>query len=319
MFRSLLVPLDGSANAEQALPHAAWLASKFRARLRLVHVRPEHRRKDRSEALNEDIEGECAVRAHFGEYLGTHARRLARAAGVSVSYDVPEGSVERTVLEEVDQAEADLIVMSTRGRGLGLERAIGSVAERILRMSRVPVYLARPVPGAPRRPGLPLGRIVVPLDGSRGSEASLDSAAAMASTLGMGIVLLTVVRTGTAPASGGPMLAGVKGLQLRADAQAYLEQIAGTLRERDIDVEIVVRDDQDPAGAILDEAAQPGRDMIVMAAQNRSRLYRRTIGSVTQNVLKGSLLPLLIVPQMEVAVAVEQVPELASTAPSSSP
>jgi nucleotide-binding universal stress UspA family protein len=243
---------------------------------------------------------------------------LARAAGVSVSYGVAEGSVERALLEEVDQAEADLIVMSTRGRGLGLERPIGSVAERILRMARVPVYLARPVPGAPRRPGLPLGRIVVPLDGSRGSEASLDSAAAMASTLGMGIVLLTVVRTGTVPPSGAP-LPGIKGVQLRADAQAYLEQIAGTLRERDIDVEVVVRDDQDPAGAILDEAAQPGRDMIVMAAQNRSRLYRRTIGSVTQNVLKGSLLPLLVIPQTEVTVAAEQIPELALTAPSSSP
>jgi nucleotide-binding universal stress UspA family protein len=140
----------------------------------------------------------------------------------------------------------------------------------------------------------------------------------MASTLGMGIVLLTVVRTGSAPPSGAPLPAGIKGVQLRADAQAYLELIAGTLRERDIDVEIVVRDDQDPAGAILDEAAQPGRDMIVMAAQNRSRLYRRTIGSVTQNVLKGSLLPLLVVPQTEVAVAVEQIPELALTAPSSS-
>jgi nucleotide-binding universal stress UspA family protein len=140
----------------------------------------------------------------------------------------------------------------------------------------------------------------------------------MASTLGMGIVLLTVVRTGTAPPSGAP-LPGIKGVQLRADAQAYLEQIAGTLRERDIDVEVVVRDDQDPAGAILDEAAQPGRDMIVMAAQNRSRLYRRTIGSVTQNVLKGSLLPLLVIPQTEVTVAAEQIPELALTAPSSSP
>src|SRR3990172_4968018 len=113
MFRSILVPLDGSTYSEQALGIAAWIAQRTGAGLRLCHVR---------EAMDPEfaslgIEDEAAILSHLEEYLGVLSRQLARKLGRDVAHEVAEGAPITELIGVARKAAADLIVLTTHGLG----------------------------------------------------------------------------------------------------------------------------------------------------------------------------------------------------------
>ena len=141
MYRRILVPLDGSALAEQALPHAIAQAKHTGAELILLRVLvPLSRRQGLPEAAVRRAEEWTAAGA--AEYLELIA------AGIS-DQDLPvqavtiEGRPHPQITRFAEDNRVDLIVMSTRGHS-GISRwLIGSVADRVVRGSKVPVLLVR--------------------------------------------------------------------------------------------------------------------------------------------------------------------------------
>jgi nucleotide-binding universal stress UspA family protein len=151
MYHRILVALDGSALAEQVLPHAEALCEKFGATLVLLHatipptdlvvaeaaigVVPV------SPAVTDPAELTAADQREAVAYLQAAADRVG--SGVAVEFDQPEGETAEAIVTRARDLGADLIAMTTHGRG-GLGRAVfGSVADEVLRHAPCPVLLVR--------------------------------------------------------------------------------------------------------------------------------------------------------------------------------
>jgi nucleotide-binding universal stress UspA family protein len=146
LFHKILLPLDGSALAEEALPYAIAQAQRFAARLILLKVVPPL-----LEARSPHMES--VVAAAVEKELRPVAEQ-ARAAGVPVEVVSVEGGggtgCAPKIVHYAAQNEIDLIVMSTRGHG-GFNRwVLGSTADGVVRKAPVPVLLVRV--GEPHEP-----------------------------------------------------------------------------------------------------------------------------------------------------------------------
>jgi len=144
MYHCVVVPLDRSPLAEQALPHAVALAKAGHARLELLSVAP----LSAPEAAGQygprvDWDSDAA---ESRDYLAGLVGRL-QDEGLRAHAEVRRGDIAEEILRHVADTEADLIVMSTHGRS-GLGRWVyGSIADRILRHAPVPVLLVRATAG----------------------------------------------------------------------------------------------------------------------------------------------------------------------------
>jgi nucleotide-binding universal stress UspA family protein len=137
MYKSILVPLDGSALAEAILPEIEKIARSVRARIVLLRVCRAHVFPGR-----DPTEAEIDVVRRAEEYVTAIRDRLA-AEGFEVEALVRYGVVAEEILTHSSRKDIDLIAMSTHGRS-GLGRwALGSVAEKIVRRSDKPVLLLR--------------------------------------------------------------------------------------------------------------------------------------------------------------------------------
>jgi len=154
MFETIIVPLDGSELAEQALDRAAELAAKVQARVVLVQAveslaqrmtaPPAIMESPAAAAASVEILQEAvdAEKEQAEQYLASVRDKLT-ARGLQAEAYVGEGPASDVVLKLAEDKKSDLIVMSTHGRG-GLGRLVfGSVADAVLRHSQVPVLLVR--------------------------------------------------------------------------------------------------------------------------------------------------------------------------------
>jgi nucleotide-binding universal stress UspA family protein len=290
MYRSILVPLDGSAFGEQALPLALNIARLAKASLRLVHVHvplpPVYAGGISAFETNMDVE----ARERGREYLQKVSRSLG--SEVSVTTDVVEGPIADSLIEQAAATGCDLLVMTTHGRG-GLSRFwLGSVADQLVRSSPVPLLLRRPreKTGQDGDEKLPQ-KILIPLDGSPLAEKIIEPAQALGSLVDATYTLLRVIDP---LQTSGYDMAGfaISGLdptlqeQLRADAQQYLERVAQRLAGGTGRVATRVLVHSQPASAILDAAREDGMDLIALATHGRGGVRRLLLGSVADKVLR---------------------------------
>ena len=138
MYQKILVPLDGSESSQSVLKHVVTLAIGCKVpEVILLRVR-EPMAKHVRDALVADLEAE--------EYLSTVTEYL-KAEGVDASTAVAAGDPADEILNYAHNNEIDLIIMSTHGKS-GVSRLVfGSVADKVIRHSRVPVLLG-PAPGS---------------------------------------------------------------------------------------------------------------------------------------------------------------------------
>jgi nucleotide-binding universal stress UspA family protein len=138
MYERILLPTDGSESAAAALDHALDISRQYDAELHVLHVV--------SAAYAEAGPGHTtaieALETHGKETLEEIAER-ARNAGVMVTTEQRHGEPHRVIVEYADDSDADLVVMGTHGR-TGLQRyLLGSVTEKVVRTSDVPVLTVR--------------------------------------------------------------------------------------------------------------------------------------------------------------------------------
>jgi len=145
-YRRILVALDGSAVAEQVLPHALAMAGACAAELLLLQVLPPTLLDRAAGAV---LAGERAEPADdqevaaAGSYLEAVAENLGKH-GVAVSTRVRRGGAATTILEE--SAHADLLALTSRGAGLLPGLVLGNVALQVLRAAPCPVLLIQAQP-----------------------------------------------------------------------------------------------------------------------------------------------------------------------------
>jgi nucleotide-binding universal stress UspA family protein len=176
-------------------------------------------------------------------------------------------------------AEADLIVMATRGDG-ATAALIGSTADHVARHAPVPTLLVREVAAATIR------RIMVPLDGGARAEEAIPLAATMRQEFGGSVLLVRVVDPSTSIATA---------RELKEAADAYLRQQAERIGDAEtVDVEVPVLRAGTVAECLM-EVAKPG-DIIVMASRRRTQLAKLLLGSVAAPLIRSAPVPVVLAP-----------------------
>jgi nucleotide-binding universal stress UspA family protein len=291
MYR-ILVPLDGSARAERAIPWADELGGALGAEVELLRVVGPNDLPDEvfSDAVAyQVVENESrAGRAT----LDLEAEQFVRvtAPAREIMFGVPGA----TIAARAQVSKINLIVMSSHGRG-DLERAVlGSVADEVIRDSRVPVLvIGDDIPSPPSQ--MPK-KVLIPLDGSELSEAVLTYVTPLAQSLGWNLVLFWQVDL---PRPAIPVQGALISLDFaagggRADMVEYLDRIVADLQTRGVVAEPRVWFGSRPQ-SIIECASDEHIDLIAMSTHGRKGLGRWLRGSVTQYVLKHATVPVLTV------------------------
>lgn len=145
MYQKILVPLDGSELAEQALPHVQGLAKCLGSEIVLLQVLT-HKTYDYlldDAAMSESLRH--SERTLASDYITPLLQRV-RDDGFTVSAHVATagGAVADAIVEFARRNHADLIAMSTHGRTGPARWVLGSVADRVVRGAGIPVLLIHP-------------------------------------------------------------------------------------------------------------------------------------------------------------------------------
>ncbi|HEY0606262.1 MAG TPA: universal stress protein [Herpetosiphonaceae bacterium] len=304
MYHQILVPLDGSAAGEQALPLACDIARRANAALRLVHV---HRAATASPISIEglpviDAELHSRAQEHERVYLQRIADALTATYGISSSCETLDGdeSVAALLLAEAIRSSADLIVMTTHGWSGFARLWLGSVAESLIRLSSIPLLLLRPTeePAALHEPPM-LTEMLIPLDGSAFAEQILVPAQQLGRVLGTAYTVLHVVEPqlvlhhhdlAIAPVDLDPQ----DTQRLLTTAQAYLDRVAQQFAQADHPVTTQTRIGPHPAATILEAIQAQPHTLLALATHGRSGLKRLLWGSVADKLLRGTTCPMLV-------------------------
>lgn len=296
MSMRVLVPLDGSDFSERALPLAAEIARSTRGELHLVqvHLVPPTAIPRLTGPPYFNAEMDTRLRSTRAEGLRHVAHRVGD--GVTARTALLQGQIVPALIRYAREEEIDLVVGTTHGRG-GLSRALlGSVADELVRRSGLPVIALRPDAAAVAPAGR-IARIMIPLDTSPVAERVIETATTLARATGAAIVLFSAVMPlYVVGQSREPALRIDEDLleQDRAAAALQLERMANALRDRRLAVTVEVTTHEDPAVAIVRQAARTGADLITMATHGRSGLGRIALGSVGDRVLRTATVPVLL-------------------------
>jgi nucleotide-binding universal stress UspA family protein len=297
MIRRILVPLDGSPLAERALPHAAALARAFGAQVVLLQVLAAEKRAGRWPV---DPAEWRLRRREAVVYLGVLATRL-KEAGLKVRGEVAEGNVEETIVGEAIAKKADLIVVSTHGRGGFSEFGLGGTAAKVLVSAGVSVLVVRSASDMAETADLAFGydRVLVAVDCSPRSDWALHLAARIARSCGAELLVAHVVPmpelVGRAPVSPRETRMVEKVVQVnREAAQAYLDDVALKLAAPGLEVRTSVQVASRVA-VTLDELAQrEDAGLVVLSAHGASGPSPWPYGSVSGMLATFGSTPLLI-------------------------
>jgi nucleotide-binding universal stress UspA family protein len=297
-FRSILVPLDGSPFAEQAVPLASRIAQRSGSKLRLafVHKLPAAPVDCAAAKLFTSIE-EVTRKAERAYLRGIQAK--LREGGIRLSSAVTlTGDPGPALAQYAGEMAIDLVVMATHGRG-GIRRAwLGSVADHLIRHLQVPMLLVRPTKGVEPQGWPAAGRILVPLDGSPFAEQALEMGATLARTLDTEVTLLQVVPPVLPlpdPALPGPSAYDEELTELcRAQVQDYLDDVVERLRARGLRATGVAAVGWNTVESILDVARPEQIALVVLATHGRGGLRRLALGSVADQLVRGADVPVLV-------------------------
>ncbi len=297
MYRTLLVPLDGSDFAEDALPLAKLLARKLGAELHLVHViRPAPDADFKTP--QEDLKWREEAREGVEGYLAGLAEE-ARNEGVSTLTATLEGRIVPALRDYAAEQDVDLVVLTSHGAG-GVRRWwLGSVADGLVRTAEIDLLVVRPWDDTEdREPSSTRFRhIIVPLDGSELAETALEPAFRLASGFGSRLALVRVVPAPVELTS----IYGVSGVEVSGkghrerveEAQSYLDSVAARFPEENLEVRVV--ESSSAAEGVVTSARDLQGDLVVLSSHGRGGIERLVLGSVADKVVRSTTRPVLLV------------------------
>jgi nucleotide-binding universal stress UspA family protein len=301
MISTVLVPLDGSPVAEQAIPYAQALLPDGGAGV-FLRVVPE------LDPLLTELVWTLESEPTSTEIATAEAeleRVKARVGDIPVRWttEVASGDPAEEILEEISRHRSDLVAMTTHGRGALGRVAFGSVADRVSRESPVPVLLVRAHPDGLPMVTADIRRLIAPLDGSALAEASLPLVVDLAKRLGIPVhlvralnlaaVLTPLVDGGGLLVSPSPEVYEQMTAAVERDARVYLTAVVTHLEDEGVAATWDVLEGS-PFFAIAN-ATETG-DLLVTTSHGRGGVLRWLLGSVAEKLVRESPVPVLLVP-----------------------
>jgi len=303
MYRVIMVPVDGSAFSREAVFQGLRLARKSGASLRLVRVASGTTFSSGPDTMALESAAWTLERDDLRTQLYRLAAECKSNSNVEVSATVEEGPVADALRGHALRHGVDLIVMATHARH-GMARAfLGSVADRLIRETGIPVLVVRPPSLATEiMDGPCYKRIIVPLDGSSLAERSLEPALALAKIEHAQLTLLRIVT----PDKAAPAQPGIWTAPRRApgidEAERYLAKMRIALSEPGLRIHSAVVVADDVPRAIAGFAQASDEDLIAIATHGRGGIARAIVGSVADRVMGEGLLSMLVVHPTELPV-----------------
>jgi nucleotide-binding universal stress UspA family protein len=294
MYNRILVPLDGSKNAEFVLPYVTEFALKFGSRIVLTHV-----------SYTEISINVC--KAYLEEVAKGMVFKIKNALlknKCEIVTRVLLGNPASELLYCADEMECDLIAILNRGETNENTWQLGNVAGKILRASTIPVMLIRkPSDGQASNEGNLIKKILLPLDGSRLGEAAIPAASEISNKMDAEVVLFQVVlpygsikTPGAGVANGTDFVYGSTVFENPGNLRVmeYLNSVSNTMIAAGIKVTTATGLGS-PAEQIIDYAEANSIDLITMSTHGRSGVGRWVFGSVTDKVLHAGNTPILVI------------------------
>jgi nucleotide-binding universal stress UspA family protein len=276
MFKKVVVPLDGTPQAAAALPLARSIAHTTDGSLLLLRVTDEVDRSGDPE-----------------RYLQAVAKELQDG---TVECIVRHGTAVDEIVAIARDLNADLIVMATHGRA-GIERILaGSVAERVLTHSKVPLVLVRP--GGKRVTHLKT--LLVPTDGTAGAALALASAVGLARAGDARVVLVEAIEPiplwvyaadyGVAPTYLDPAWED----EAVSAADTYVRGLVSRLQAAGVKAEGQAR--KGGAVAVIEAVAdEADADLIIMSTHAYTGPARTVLGSTADALVRTAKRPVLLI------------------------
>jgi nucleotide-binding universal stress UspA family protein len=306
MYRRMLVLLDGSELAEVVLPFAKELAARLNLEVVLLQVYGPMGR-DFVPIHRAYIERSADTIKRQVKNVQNELNIPPKERKVKVRGELADGHYAEEILRFAEENKVDLILMASHGRS-GIRRwRMGSVADKVLRASKMPVLFIRSdVKDAVPYDKWPTRAILVPLDGSEMAESALPHAEALAKQHALEPVTVNFIKvcdTPIAPSYYSPELSGVplnwgeimeqEMTSCKQSATDYLAKIAKQFEDKDIKTQSAVLVGK-AADEIIEYATKNPFSIIVMATHGRSGLSRLVFGSVTESVLQSVSNPILL-------------------------
>ena len=297
MFQKILVPLDGSELAEQALSPAVALSRAENSELIMLSVPVLKQMMVRERAGYGFLWPEDSLRYSRRE-LTAYLQGLEEAnarSGLSLRAEIRDGDAAGVIVDTAMAENVDLIVMSTHGRS-GLSRwVLGSVTEKVLRQAPCPVLVIRDKK--------PFAHMLIPIDGSQLSEFALGPGFEVSRRLGSHVTLFSVEQAEDIdPQFIAELERTEKGLGQHARddfyhrTETYLQNVALKYQPQiEQEIQIAPRSTAPVAQSILDFVEANDIDLVVMSTHGRTGLRRWVYGSVTEKVLRSAHCAMLIV------------------------
>jgi nucleotide-binding universal stress UspA family protein len=302
MYRTIIVPLNGSARSERVLPVAVRLAHDSGAALKLVRVFTHHPNGVDERSLD------SLLRASVRDDLAALGDTTSRELGLPVETPLLDGPVVPALRNFIASHHDPLVVMATHGR-IGVPRVIlGSVFDGLVRTGIGPVLALREHNSPDRfaswqRGTGPFTMIVVPLDGTALAEAGLPHAVSLATLTGARLHLIRVVAPLMVPSALGtglpmqplpPLNEAVVTQQELADD--YLQGVVRRIRAVNPGLRLSTETalSAAAAGAIVESCRRHAADLVVMATHGRGA-SRVLIRAVADSVIHGGTDAILLV------------------------
>jgi nucleotide-binding universal stress UspA family protein len=299
MFKHILVPLDGSHLAASVIPIVFNLAKAIDAKITLIHIIEEK--------APDSIHGEHHIKTEDEacQYLEQIAE-TGRKDGIDTRTHVHSSSVDdlaESLVEHTAEFDHDLIVLCAHGESGWKDRMVGSIAQQVIGLGKVPVLLLQPIENTTTEAkDKSFTKFLFALDGEDDHESGVLKSIELAKALKVDLHLLTVIETIStltgSEAATGMLLPSATAAMLdiaEEDAQEHLVNMARELESQGFIVSLDVHRG-DPVHWIVKDADTHNCDLIVLGTHGKSGLNAFWAGSSAPRIPALTRIALLLIP-----------------------
>jgi len=288
MYEDILIPFDGSEGAAEVLHHASEIAHWADATIHVLYVADTNRD---SVTVVEGQTVDALIRE--GEDIVQEATKTLDTLGVPYETDVIQGNPAPTIVE-YERYDQDLVVMPTHGRE-GLSRyLIGSVSEKVVRLSPVPVLTVRMQPD--EQLTFPYENILIPTDGSAAATHAAEHLVGLAAALDATVHVLSVVDDSALGSDVRSTITGEESEQAATDA---VEAVVSDAETHGVTNTVRHIEHGAPAEAILDCIESNDIHAVGMGTTGRRGTERILLGSVAEKTVRSAPVPVMTVTKPE--------------------
>jgi len=285
MYDNILLPFDGSDGAAEVLHHASEIAHWADATIHVLYVADTTRN-----SVTVVEEHTIDVLERQGEEIIEEAEDTLDTLGNAYETDIVQGNPAPTIVEYADQYDQDLVVMPTHARD-GIERyLVGSVSEKVVRLSSVPVLSVRMQPD--EQLTFPYENILIPTDGSAAATHAAEYLVEFAATIDATVHVVSVVKDA---ALGVDVRSTVSGKENEQAAAKAIDTVVSHAETHGVANTVRHIEHGSPVEEFLDIIESNDIHTVGMGTTGKRGTDRILLGSVAEKTVRSAPVPVMTV------------------------